>query len=71
VRAPGKNGAQDSASDLYVEDFLYDLQNDPHERKNLVSDPALSNLRAELAQRLTGRMIAIGEQKPVIKGTVE
>ncbi len=70
VRAPGKNGARDSHSDLYVEDFLYDLENDPHERQNLVSDPAFNNLRAELAQRLIKRMIKIGEQRPIIKGAV-
>ena len=42
VRAPGRQGNRDSGSDEYVEDFLYDLEKDPHERSNLVADPALA-----------------------------
>ena len=42
VRAPGRQGNRDSGSDEYVEDFLYDLQEDPYERNNLVADPALA-----------------------------
>jgi len=36
VVAPGKSGWEDSASDHYVEDFLYDLEADPYELTNLV-----------------------------------
>lgn len=68
VRAPGKHGTRDSASDVYVEDFLYDLEKDPHERNNLVKDPAYKAVRAKLAARLTERMVEIGEQRPAIRG---
>lgn len=70
VRAPGKNGVRDSQSDLYLEDFLYDLEKDPHERENLVRDPAFRDVRSELAARLIERMVAIGEPRAVIKGAV-
>jgi uncharacterized sulfatase len=65
VRAPGKTGA-DRDSDVYVEDFLYDLAADPHERNNLVADPELAPVRAELAETLKARMIAAGETEPAI-----
>jgi uncharacterized sulfatase len=70
VRAPEKHGGRDSASDLYVEDFLYDLENDPYERSNLVSDPAYQHIRAKLAARLIERMIGIGERMPSIRGVM-
>jgi len=53
-------------SGIYVEDFLHDLDADPHERNNLVSDPAYSGVRLELAERLMRRMIDAGEDEPEI-----
>ena len=65
VRAPDKTG-QDPDSDLYVEDFLYDLDADPHERHNLVASAAHADIRAHLAERLKQRMAAVGETVPTI-----
>jgi uncharacterized sulfatase len=65
VRAFDKDGAA-PGSETYVEDFLYDLQKDPHEKNNLVADPALADVRAELAQRLKRHMIRAGEKEPRI-----
>lgn len=65
VRAPEKSG-QDPSSDRYVEEFLYDLEADPHERNNLVSDPAFSGIRLELSATLKRRMVEAGEQEPEI-----
>jgi arylsulfatase A-like enzyme len=65
VRAPGSEG-HEKASDIYVEDFLYDLETDPHERNNLVSDPDYADVRARLKKRLQKRMVEAGEQKPKI-----
>jgi len=66
VRAPDKTG-QDPASDLYVEDFLYDLEADPYERHNLVDSPAHTEVRRELADILIRRMEAASETAPVIR----
>ena len=65
VRAPDKGG-RDPSSDVYMEDFLYDLDKDPHERNNLVADPGLREVRAQLAVTLKRRMVAAGEKEPVI-----
>ena len=66
VRAPDKTGG-DPDSDVYVEDFLYDLDADPHERNNLVADGAYAGVRAELAATLTRRMAEAGEPEPEIR----
>jgi len=68
VRAPD-TPANAMGSAVYVEDFLYDLQADPHERNNLVSEPSLADVRAELAARLKRRMVAAGESEPEIRAT--
>jgi len=67
VRAPEKKGASDPGSDVYVEDFLYDLESDPHERSNLVADPEFIDVRKGLAERLKKRMAAVGEKEPEIR----
>lgn len=67
VVAPHKNGWHEAHSDVYVEEFLYDLQADPHERCNLVADPQYQPVRAELAERLKQRMRAAGEPEPLIR----
>ncbi|RMD73980.1 MAG: arylsulfatase, partial [Lentisphaerae bacterium] len=43
-------------AERYVEDFLYDLENDPHERNNLVADPNYRSVREELRERLLRNM---------------
>jgi len=67
VRAPGKRGGRDPASDLYEEDFLYDLEADPHERSNLVREPGLAGVRDEMRARLLARMQGAGETIPEIR----
>ncbi len=66
VTAPDKDARNDAASDRYVEDFLYDLNEDPHEKNNLVRDPAYAQVRADLAERLKRRMVHAGENEPEI-----
>ncbi len=53
-------------SEEYVEDFLYDLAADPHERTNLVAEPALADIRAELALRLKRHIAATGQGEVTI-----
>lgn len=67
VTAPDKSGRDDPDSEVYVEDFLYDLQNDPHEKYNLVRHPVYADVRAELAVRLKRRMAEANEEVPEIR----
>ena len=67
VKAPGKTG-QDPESGIYMEDFLYDLRTDPHERNNLIEASELESVRKELAEILKRRMRQAGEQVPEIRG---
>jgi arylsulfatase A-like enzyme len=66
VRAIDKNGWKDSSSDTYVEDYLYDLENDYDERNNLVADLAYLNIRRKLSEVLKVRMEQAGEKVPEI-----
>ncbi len=65
VRAPDKGG-QDPDSEVYAEDFLYDLEADPHERNNLVKSAEHVEVRARLAEILKRRMAEAGEAAPEI-----
>ena len=53
-------------SDIYYEAYLYDDQADPHQRTNLVADPAYTDIRAELATLLLKKMQEAGEIVPKI-----
>lgn len=66
VDAPDKSGGRDPSSDVYVEQYLYDLEADPYERNNLVGDPAYREIADELAETLVRRMIEAGEKAPEI-----
>ena len=63
VAAPRTNGCDSAFCPVYVEEFLYDLHNDPHEKNNLVSVPAYALIRAQLRELLKQRMTAAGEAK--------
>lgn len=52
VYAPGVNGGMAAAADVYADDFLYDLERDPWQLSNVVSDPAYAAVKAELRGRL-------------------
>lgn len=49
-----------------MEDKLYDLENDLYERRNLVDDSTLADVRAQLAKIIKRRMSAAGENEPAI-----
>jgi arylsulfatase A-like enzyme len=70
VYAPDKDGLQDSASERYVEQFLYDLDADPYELNNLIGKPCHHAIAAELRERLLQRIVAAGEVEPVIEPTL-
>ncbi len=54
------------ASDVYMEDFLYDLGADPHERHNLVTSLAHKEIRQNLAARLKIHIKIVEGVEPVI-----
>lgn len=66
VASKPTEGPQPPGADTYTETYLYDLEADPHERNNLVREPAYARVRAELAAVLKRRMIEAGEKEPVI-----
>jgi len=66
VTAPDVPGWTQPASDSYVEEYLYDLERDPHERNNLVADPALVGVRAGLAATLTRYLVEVEGSAPAI-----
>lgn len=66
VYAPGKHGGEYADSDVYEEDFLYDLQKDPYELNNLIHDPAYVHVREAMKERLCFQMKLAGEKVPKI-----
>jgi arylsulfatase A-like enzyme len=67
VVAPDKHGGRDSASDHYVEEFLYDLQADPYELTNLIGFESHQEVAAVMRARLLRRMVEAGETEPTIE----
>jgi arylsulfatase A-like enzyme len=53
-----------SGSDIYEDDFLYDLEADPWEQCNLIGIPAFRDVVDDMRRRLVTRMTAIGEKEP-------
>jgi hypothetical protein len=52
---------------VYIEEYLYDLENDYDERNNLVAEAEYAAVRKELEGLLKKRMTAIGEPEPTIE----
>ncbi len=66
VDAPDRDGWNHIDSPIYVEQYLYDLEADPHEQDNLVGRPEYRQVADQLAELLVARMVAVGEQAPTI-----
>ena len=66
VYAPGVNGGAAAASDRYADDFLYDMEQDPHQLNNVVTDPAYAQVKAELRARLLDWIWQAEGARPVI-----
>jgi arylsulfatase A-like enzyme len=67
VVAPGKDGWEDSGSENYQEEFLFDLQADPYELHNRIELESHQEVAEILRARLIQRMGAAGEKQPVIE----
>jgi len=67
--APGRGrvrGHHRSRAEAYRATHLYDLVADPHQRRNLVRDPAHAGLRTDLAARLADAVAAAEGRRPRI-----
>ncbi|MEM6431015.1 MAG: sulfatase-like hydrolase/transferase [Deinococcota bacterium] len=67
VTAPNKSGQDDPNSDVYEEEFLYDLDADPYELKNLIHSLGHKGVCEDLQERLRKRMTLAGEHAPEIQ----
>lgn len=69
IRARGgmRTGFLKSASGVYQEAYLYDLEKDPCEKVNRIKDPAYRDVREELKAMLIREMKKAGEAAPIIK----
>jgi len=69
AKAPTRNpfaGHLQPSADRYVGTHLYDNTTDPHQRHNLIDDPAATEVRATLASRLADRIGEIEGIRPVV-----
>jgi arylsulfatase A-like enzyme len=71
VTAPDKDGWNDASSDQYQDQYLYDLLSDPYELSNLIGLESHNEVVETLRKRLISRMVAAGEQEPVITSSAE
>lgn len=66
VRAPEKDGGKYPFSEIYIEQFLYDLVNDSYEKNNLIENTDYTDIKKQLRQQLKTRIISIEGYKPRI-----
>lgn len=66
VTAPHRNAWNDSDSDVYVEQYLYDLENDPYELKNLIADPVFDSVKAKMKEKLLEKIAQVEKKTPKI-----
>ena len=66
VVAPDAQGGRDPVADRYVEEFLYDLESDPYELRNLIVLESHAEVAAVMRERLVRRMVEAGETEPSV-----
>ena len=66
VYAPGVNGGEKGASDVYADDYLYDLKKDPWQLENVVTSPDYSEAKADMRKRLLDWIEKAEGARPVI-----
>ncbi len=67
VDAPKNSGRSGAGSDVYEEQYLYDLQADPYELRNLIENKSHENVAQTMRERLIRRMVEAGEETPTIE----
>lgn len=66
VYAPGLNGGAAAASDVYADDYLYDMTKDPFQLENIVEDPSYAEIKEELRKKLSDWIEKAEGKRPVI-----
>ncbi|HEV7216168.1 MAG TPA: sulfatase-like hydrolase/transferase, partial [Chloroflexota bacterium] len=67
IKAPDGQGNRQLGSDVYVEEYLYDLLADPYELNNLIGIASHAAVTTVLRERLLRRMAQAGETAPAIE----
>lgn len=67
VTAPDAYGPEDPASDVYIDDFLYDLKKDPFQLNNVVADPAYAEVKKALREKLAAWIKKAEGYRPEIR----
>ena len=67
VYAPGINGGEAAAADVYADDFLYDLSADPNQLNNLIGNREYREVKLELRERLLDWIEKAEGKRPVIE----
>jgi uncharacterized sulfatase len=63
----GKAGEMPGSSDVYYEYFLYDNDADPHQRNNLIKEPAYATVRERFAARILEEIERVEGRRPTIR----
>ncbi len=71
IDAPEADPWEESASETYAEQFLYDLENDPYELHNLIGYQSHQVVAAELRERLLARIQAVEGKTPTVHPRTE
>lgn len=66
VYAPGINGSAQPDSEVYADDFLYDLRKDPFELHNLAADPGYTGVKQALREKLLAWIFEAEHKTPTI-----
>jgi len=66
VTAPDEDGRKNSASQAYVEQYLYDLQHDPHEQANLIGISSHREVSRNMRERLLKYLNKVEKTSAVI-----
>lgn len=54
-------------TNVYKDDYLYDMQKDPGERKNLINSPEYAEVKKNMRELLRREMLRTGEKEPVFR----
>ncbi|MCD7715767.1 MAG: sulfatase-like hydrolase/transferase [Lachnospiraceae bacterium] len=66
VYAPDVDGGETASSDIYADDYLYDMRTDPYQLHNVAADKAYAGIKADLRERLLAWIERVEGCRPVI-----